>query len=213
EAEQARRRGGGEARPAVGIVDGDQIGRMVEHSANIPDAPDGATVGAMVENPRTGERITFAIDTPELLAMQVVWPRPGHRAAEHIHPEMEERYVVEAGTAAFRIGGVERTAGPGGTVGVPPGTPHLAWTLTADDERHRILVIANQTVGGEELRQEILQHAGSQPLVRVVAPVLPTRAHYITSDIDGELADAQRRLDTTLAWLREKGIEATGRVG
>ena len=84
---------------------------------------------------------------------------------------------------------------------------------SADDERHRILVIANQTVGGEELRQEILQHAGSQPLVRVVAPVLPTRAHYITSDIDGELADAQRRLDATLAWLREKGIEATGRVG
>ena len=84
---------------------------------------------------------------------------------------------------------------------------------SADDERHRILVIANQTVGGEELRQEILQHAGSQPLVRVVAPVLPSRAHYIASDIDRELADAQRRLDATLAWLREKGIEATGRVG
>ena len=92
----------------------------------------------MVENPRTGERITFAIDTPELLAMQVVWPRPGHRAAEHIHPEMEERYVVEAGTAAFRIGGVERTAGPGDTVVVPPGTPHLAWNPTSEEVRLRI---------------------------------------------------------------------------
>ena len=81
------------------------------------------------------------------------------------------------------------------------------------DERHRILVIANQTVAGEELRQTIIEHAGSQPLVRVCAPVLPTRAQYITSDIDGELAEAQRRLDVMLGWLREKGIEATGRVG
>jgi hypothetical protein len=81
------------------------------------------------------------------------------------------------------------------------------------DERHRILVIANQTVAGDELRRKIVEHAGSRPLVRVFAPVLPTRAHYITSDIDRELADAQQRLDVMLGWLREKGIEATGRVG
>ena len=82
-------------------------------------------------NPRTGEQVTIVSETPELLQMDVAWPRPGHRAAEHIHPEMEERYEVVSGTAAFRIGGAEeRTAGPGETVVVPPGTPHLAWNPT-----------------------------------------------------------------------------------
>jgi quercetin dioxygenase-like cupin family protein len=90
------------------------------------------------ENPHTGERVTVVSETPELLAMDVVWPRPGHRAAEHVHPEMEERYEVVSGTAAFRVGGEERTAGPGERVAVPPGTPHLAWNPTGGEVRLRI---------------------------------------------------------------------------
>jgi hypothetical protein len=81
------------------------------------------------------------------------------------------------------------------------------------DGRHRLLVIANQTVAGDELRQEIIERAGHHAVVHVVAPVLPSRAHYVTSDIDRELADAQGRLDATLAWLRSHDLEATGRVG
>jgi mannose-6-phosphate isomerase-like protein (cupin superfamily) len=87
------------------------------------------------ENPQTGERVTVVSETPELLAMDVVWPRPGQRAAEHVHPEMEERYLVVAGRAAFRIGGAECEAGPGDTVVVPPGTPHLAWNPTSGEVR------------------------------------------------------------------------------
>jgi hypothetical protein len=82
-----------------------------------------------------------------------------------------------------------------------------------DDGRHRLLVIANQTVAGDELRQEIVERAGHHAVVRVVAPVLPSRAHYVTSDIDRELRDAQGRLDTMLAWLRSRDLDATGRVG
>jgi hypothetical protein len=81
------------------------------------------------------------------------------------------------------------------------------------DGRHRLLVIANQTVAGDELRQEIVERAGHHAVVRVVAPVLPSRAHYVTSDIDRDLHDAQTRLDATLAWLRSHDLEATGRVG
>jgi quercetin dioxygenase-like cupin family protein len=91
-----------------------------------------------VTNPATGEQVTFVSETPGLLVMDVVWPRPGHRAAEHVHPEMEERYEVVAGTAAFKIGGEERTAGPGETVTVPPGTRHLAWNPTDEPVRLRI---------------------------------------------------------------------------
>jgi hypothetical protein len=45
---------------------------------------------------------------------------------------MEERYEVLSGTAAFRIAGEQRRAGPGETVTVPKGTPHLAWNPTPE---------------------------------------------------------------------------------
>jgi mannose-6-phosphate isomerase-like protein (cupin superfamily) len=95
-------------------------------------------VPEMIENPRTGEQIEFEIRTPEVLVMYAVWPRPGRRAAAHVHPEIEERYEVLEGRAAFQIAGVQSEAGPGETVVVPPGTLHLAWNPTAEPVRLRI---------------------------------------------------------------------------
>ena len=92
----------------------------------------------MITNPRTGEEITFAVRTPEVLAMDACWTRPGQRAVEHLHPGMEERWTVVEGRAAFRIDGVEREAGPGETVVAPPGTLHLAWNPTEEPVRVRI---------------------------------------------------------------------------
>jgi mannose-6-phosphate isomerase-like protein (cupin superfamily) len=101
-----------------------------------------ARAGQTVENPATGERVTFvetAADTNgELLVLELEWPRPGERAPEHVHPEAEERYEVVEGRAAFKVGGEETTAGPGEVVTVPPGTPHLAWNPTADPVRLRV---------------------------------------------------------------------------
>jgi hypothetical protein len=82
----------------------------------------------------------------------------------------------------------------------------------SDAARHRVLVIANETVGGRELREEIMRRAPSTPEIRVVCPILPSRAHFIASDIDRELAEAGSRLDQTLAWASEHGIQATGGV-
>ena len=47
----------------------------------------------------------------------------------------------------------------------------------------------------------------------VVAPALLDRTHLWTSDVDPARADAQARLDVSLANLFEAGIEATGQVG
>jgi hypothetical protein len=82
----------------------------------------------------------------------------------------------------------------------------------SDAARHRVLVVANETVGGRELREEIMRRAPRMPEVRVVCPILPSRAHYIASDIDRELADARARLDRTLAWAGKHDIQATGDV-
>jgi hypothetical protein len=78
------------------------------------------------------------------------------------------------------------------------------------DGRRRILVVANETLCGDELRDELARR--EDPVLRVVAPVLPSRAHYVASDIDRELGEARARLDDTLAWADDRGLAATGRV-
>ncbi len=92
----------------------------------------------MIENPRTGEQIEFEVRTPELLVMHSTWTRPGQRAIAHVHPEMEERFEILAGRAAFRIDGVESAADAGQTVIVAPGMLHLAWNPTSEIVRLRI---------------------------------------------------------------------------
>ncbi|MEA2442498.1 MAG: hypothetical protein QOH76_3922 [Thermoleophilaceae bacterium] len=124
-----------------------------------------ATAGETVVNPATGERVTFvriaAETNGELLELELVWPHKGQRAPAHVHPEMEERYEVVAGTAAFRIGSDdERTAGPGETVTVPPGTTHLAWNPA--DEETRLKVEFRPALRWEEFVVRLF--AGNEPV-------------------------------------------------
>lgn len=60
----------------------------------------------MIENPRTGEQVTFLSETADLLVMEAAWTKPGHRALRHRHPAMEERWEVLSGRAAFEVDGV-----------------------------------------------------------------------------------------------------------
>jgi GABA permease len=83
----------------------------------------------------------------------------------------------------------------------------------AGDRIKRILVISNETLLGRELREELLRRGKPRAELRVVAPVLPSRSHYLTSDIDRDLAEARRRLDATLEWAHGQGFDAAGRVG
>jgi mannose-6-phosphate isomerase-like protein (cupin superfamily) len=91
-----------------------------------------------VENARTGEVVEFVAETDEVLTMLVTWPRPGHRALEHLHPTMEERWEVLEGRAAWRVDGVAVEGGPGTVVVAPPGRRHVAWNPTSEPVRLRI---------------------------------------------------------------------------
>jgi hypothetical protein len=83
----------------------------------------------------------------------------------------------------------------------------------AEDER-RILVIANETVGGETLREEIRRRAESyREQVLVVCPALNSPIRHWASDEDAARAAAQKRLAASLARLAEAGIQARGEVG
>jgi nucleotide-binding universal stress UspA family protein len=81
------------------------------------------------------------------------------------------------------------------------------------DER-RVLVVANETVEGEELMSAISELAlGSKAQFLVVCPALNSRLKTWTSDEDPARAEAQKRLDATLARLESVGIRARGEIG
>jgi hypothetical protein len=86
------------------------------------------------------------------------------------------------------------------------------WERRGGDQR-RILVVANETVAGRALREEVVQRAGDDAEVFVVAPALNTRLRHWTSDEDRARVQAQGRLDASLAALAESGIAAEGVVG
>jgi nucleotide-binding universal stress UspA family protein len=82
------------------------------------------------------------------------------------------------------------------------------------ENERRILVIANETVGGGPLREEIRRRSeGYDEQVFVVSPALNSPLRHWASDEDNARAQAQKRLNASLARLREVGIDAKGEVG
>ena len=100
-----------------------------------------ARKGDVIENPVTGERITFletSEDTGgELLRFEYVLP-PGFSIPEHVHPKQEERHEIVSGTFWGRVGGREQIFGEGQSVVGPPGVPH-AWRNPSVNEKLRLV--------------------------------------------------------------------------
>ena len=91
--------------------------------------------------------------------------------------------------------------------------PAVPTRVGAEDER-RILVIANETVGGSELMHVLrTKSEGVREQILVVCPALNSQVRTWASDEDGARAEAQRRLDASLARLRQDGVQANGEVG
>src|SRR5215208_702985 len=100
-----------------------------------------AKAGDIIENPITGERITFLKTTREtngeLLRFEYVVP-PRFLIPEHFHPRQEERHEVLSGTLRGRVGGQERDYGAGQKVVGPAGVPH-AWKNPSSGEELRLV--------------------------------------------------------------------------
>lgn len=79
---------------------------------------------------------------------------------------------------------------------------------------HRILVAANETVGGPELLAEIRGRAeGRRAVVLVVCPALNSPLKHWVSDEDEARSAAKRRLDASLESMRAVGLDARGEIG
>jgi quercetin dioxygenase-like cupin family protein len=87
-----------------------------------------AYTGQVIENPISGERITFrrtAADTNgELLEIELELTPDGHVPGKHVHPEQQERFEVRSGRMSFELGRETIVAEAGDTVVVPAGKAH-----------------------------------------------------------------------------------------
>jgi GABA permease len=106
--------------------------------------------------------------------------------------------------------GVALRAIRGGLIQKPP----QAHVVHDDSPARKILVIANETVGGDEL----LTLLGAKSIdvdeqVLLVCPALNSRVRTWTSDEDPARAGAQERLDASLTRLADAGVSARGEIG
>ena len=87
-----------------------------------------AYAGQVIENPVSGERITFrrtAADTNgELLEIDLELAPDGHVPGMHVHPAQTERFEILSGRMRFRKGLRKVEAEAGDVVVVEPGTAH-----------------------------------------------------------------------------------------
>jgi len=85
-----------------------------------------------------------------------------------------------------------------------------------DDGVHRVLVVANETVGGRALLEALqarLEGENRSELLVVCPPLAGSAAEHWSSDIDSAIPEAKERLEASLATMRAAGIDVSGRLG
>ena len=91
---------------------------------------------------------------------------------------------------------------------------HERTVSKSGEGERRILVVANETVGGRTLLDQIRrQSEGVREDILVVVPALNTPIRHWASDEDDARASAQKWLDASIARLAQDGIAARGEVG
>jgi mannose-6-phosphate isomerase-like protein (cupin superfamily) len=167
--------------------------------------------GQMIENPVSGERITFrktAADTDgELLAFELELSPDGHVPGMHVHPIQEERFEVVAGRMRFRMGGKKVTAGPGDVVVVPPGVRHKF--ANAGDEEARARVEVRPALKMEQLFETAVALAEEGRTTRKGLPKPLDLALFVREfeqEVQGAFPPAwvQRLTLAPLAWLAKR---------
>jgi hypothetical protein len=83
------------------------------------------------------------------------------------------------------------------------------------DGKHRVLVIANETVGGAVLLDQIRHRCqGRQCEIRIVTPALvESRAAHWASDVDEAIERARQRMELSVIEVEQLGLRAKGEIG
>lgn len=93
--------------------------------------------------------------------------------------------------------------------------PRSVAVTQGGDGKFRLLVVANETVQGEALLEEIRARCRDRRCeVMVVTPALAaSRASHWASDIDEAIELARRRMELSLIEIRGLGLRARGEIG
>jgi mannose-6-phosphate isomerase-like protein (cupin superfamily) len=100
-----------------------------------------ATPGQTLENPITGERITFRTTTQNSdgrswEAELFIPPYRGKVSSAHFHPTFAETFEVLSGTACYSVDGGEAEAKAGEVIIVPAGKAHIHPWSASDESLH-----------------------------------------------------------------------------
>jgi quercetin dioxygenase-like cupin family protein len=167
--------------------------------------------GQIIENPVSGERITFretAADTNgELLVIDLELGPDGHVPGMHVHPSQEERFEVTDGVMRFKMGREKVIATPGDVIVVPPGVRHKF--ANAGDERAHARVEVRPALRMEELFETTVALAREGRTTRRGLPK-PLDLALFVREFEDEVQGAfppmwvQRATLAPLAWLARK---------
>jgi len=93
--------------------------------------------------------------------------------------------------------------------------PRNVQVTQGGDGKFRLLVVANETVQGEELLKEIRDRCRDRRCeVMVVTPALASsRTSHWTSDIDEAIELARQRMELSLIEIKQLGLRAKGEIG
>ncbi|MGH3019600.1 MAG: cupin domain-containing protein [Gaiellaceae bacterium] len=165
--------------------------------------------GDTVENPVTGERITFlatSADTGgEAVVIETVVQPQGFVAAAHVHPFQSERFAVAEGKLGLRAGEETTTLRRGEIATVEPGTPHRFWN--AGGEEVRFVCEIRPALQFESLLETMFALAADGKTTRKGMPnplrlAVIARAHFDTV-----------RLPFPPAWIQKTGLVLGAPVG
>jgi quercetin dioxygenase-like cupin family protein len=100
--------------------------------------------GQTIENPATGELLTFHTTARETGGEYTLFEArilpDGTLPAAHFHPRQTERFEILSGTLTMKVGREKFEARPGDVVVIEPGVPHHFRNNTAEDVRFRVEV-------------------------------------------------------------------------
>jgi quercetin dioxygenase-like cupin family protein len=165
--------------------------------------------GDTIENPVTGERMTFlatARDTDgDAVVIETVVQPDGFVAAAHVHPSQTERFAVAEGTLGLKVGGEKITLEPGDVAVVEAGTPHKFWN--AGEEPVRFVCEVRPALQFESLLETMFALAADGKTNRKGMPnplrlAVIAKAHFDTV-----------RLPFPPAWMQAAGLALGSPLG
>jgi quercetin dioxygenase-like cupin family protein len=165
--------------------------------------------GDTIQNPVTGERITFLAtskDTDgEAVVIETVVEPDGFVAAAHVHPSQTERFAVAEGTLGLKVDGKEMTLEAGDVAIVEQGQAHKFWN--AGDEPVKFVCEIRPALQFESLLETMFSLAADGKTNKKGMPN-PLRLAVI----------AKRHFDTVQlpfppAWMQSAGLALGAPLG